>query len=78
MVTALPMAPAIRFHMSLEVSNLERSLAFYRNLFGREPAKCRRDYAKFEMDIPPSKTHSVLTEAVRKLSSECAGNGSVP
>jgi catechol 2,3-dioxygenase-like lactoylglutathione lyase family enzyme len=53
MVTALPMAPAVRFHLSLNVSSLERSIAFYRVLFGREPAKCRPDYAKFELDDPP-------------------------
>ncbi len=53
MATALPMAPAIRFHLSLNVSNLERSIAFYRILFGCEPAKRRSDYAKFELDDPP-------------------------
>jgi catechol 2,3-dioxygenase-like lactoylglutathione lyase family enzyme len=47
------MAPAIRFHLSLNVSNLERSVAFYRTLFGTAPAKQRPDYAKFELDDPP-------------------------
>jgi catechol 2,3-dioxygenase-like lactoylglutathione lyase family enzyme len=47
------MAPAIRFHLSLNVSSLERSIAFYRVLFGTAPAKCRADYAKFELDDPP-------------------------
>lgn len=50
---ALPIAPSIRFHLSLNVSDLERSLSFYRILFGREPAKQRLDYAKFELDDPP-------------------------
>ncbi len=53
MVATLPMAPSVRFHLSLNVANLERSIAFYRVLFGREPAKCRPDYAKFELDDPP-------------------------
>src|SRR5215471_18171622 len=53
MINALPMAPAVRFHLSLNVSDLERSVGFYRILFGREPAKCRPDYAKFELDDPP-------------------------
>ncbi len=53
MTLALPIAPAVRFHISLNVANLERSVAFYRVLFGREPAKCRPDYAKFELDDPP-------------------------
>lgn len=41
------------FHLSLNVSNLPRSVAFYRVLFGREPAKCHDDYAKFELTDPP-------------------------
>jgi len=42
-----------KFHVSLNVANLERSLAFYRVLFGLEPAKCHADYAKFELAEPP-------------------------
>ena len=53
MPATLPMAPAIRFHLSLNVADLERSIAFYRVLFGTPPAKCRADYAKFELDDPP-------------------------
>jgi len=33
-------------HVSLNVSDLEKSVAFYRGLFG-EPAKLKADYAKF-------------------------------
>src|SRR5262245_22048104 len=44
---------AVRFHLSLNVSDLARSVAFYRILFGVEPAKVRADYAKFELDDPP-------------------------
>jgi catechol 2,3-dioxygenase-like lactoylglutathione lyase family enzyme len=53
MPATLPMAPAIRFHLSLNVSNLARSIEFYRVLFGAAPAKRRDDYAKFELDDPP-------------------------
>jgi catechol 2,3-dioxygenase-like lactoylglutathione lyase family enzyme len=53
MPATLAIAPAIRFHVSLNVSNLERSVAFYRVLFGLEPAKRRSDYAKFELADPP-------------------------
>jgi catechol 2,3-dioxygenase-like lactoylglutathione lyase family enzyme len=53
MIQALPVVPAIRFHLSLNVSELGRSLAFYRTLIGVEPAKQRADYAKFELDDPP-------------------------
>jgi catechol 2,3-dioxygenase-like lactoylglutathione lyase family enzyme len=55
MTVTLTMAPArtVRFHLSLNVSDLARSVAFYRILFGVEPAKLRSDYAKFELDDPP-------------------------
>jgi catechol 2,3-dioxygenase-like lactoylglutathione lyase family enzyme len=53
MSIALPVAPAVRFHLSLNVSSLDRAIAFYRVLFGKEPAKQRGDYAKFELDDPP-------------------------
>lgn len=50
---ALAVASTIRFHLSLNVANLGRAVDFYRTLFGTEPAKCRPDYAKFELDNPP-------------------------
>ena len=42
-----------KFHASLNVSDLERSIAFYRALLGAEPAKVRSDYAKFDLADPP-------------------------
>lgn len=53
MSLSLPTAEVVRFHLSLNVSDLGRSVAFYRTLFGMEPAKQRADYAKFEPDDPP-------------------------
>jgi len=53
MNTTLPVAPSVRFHLSLNISSLERSIEFYRTLFNKEPAKQRADYAKFELDDPP-------------------------
>jgi catechol 2,3-dioxygenase-like lactoylglutathione lyase family enzyme len=43
----------VRFHLSLNVADLAKSIAFYRTLLGAEPAKVRADYAKFEPDEPP-------------------------
>jgi catechol 2,3-dioxygenase-like lactoylglutathione lyase family enzyme len=43
----------IRFHISLNVSDLNRSIQFYRILFDLPPAKERADYAKFEPNTPP-------------------------
>jgi catechol 2,3-dioxygenase-like lactoylglutathione lyase family enzyme len=41
------------FHLSLNVSDLARSIDFYQRLFGIAPAKRRPDYAKFELEDPP-------------------------
>lgn len=43
----------VKFHLSLNASQLTKSIAFYRMLFGIEPAKVRDDYAKFEVVEPP-------------------------
>jgi catechol 2,3-dioxygenase-like lactoylglutathione lyase family enzyme len=40
------------FHISLNVSDLARSVDFYQKLFGMPPAKRRPDYAKFELEDP--------------------------
>ncbi len=42
-----------KFHLSLNVSDVGRSVSFYRALFGLEPANARPDYAKFELTEPP-------------------------
>lgn len=47
------MSDPVRFHLSLNVADLTRSVAFFRTLFGTGPAKLRADYAKFEPDDPP-------------------------
>jgi len=41
------------FHVALYVEDLDAAVARYRKLFGQEPAKVRRDYAKFEIEDPP-------------------------
>jgi catechol 2,3-dioxygenase-like lactoylglutathione lyase family enzyme len=43
----------IKFHASLNVSDLDRSVRFYAALLGAEPVKHYPDYAKFEIDVPP-------------------------
>lgn len=40
-------------HFALNVRNLERSLEFYRKMFGMEPYKVQPGYAKFDLDQPP-------------------------
>ena len=41
------------FHLSLDVPDLAGAVAFYRELFGVEPAKEKPGYAKFELADPP-------------------------
>jgi catechol 2,3-dioxygenase-like lactoylglutathione lyase family enzyme len=43
----------MHFHLSLNVSDIDRSVAFYEKVFGTPPAKHRADYAKFEVADPP-------------------------
>src|SRR5262249_56331886 len=43
----------VKFHASLNVSDLGRSVEFYTALLGAAPVKCYPDYAKFEIDSPP-------------------------
>lgn len=38
-------------HVSLKVSNLEKSVAFYRVMLGTEPVKYKTDYAKFDIEL---------------------------
>jgi catechol 2,3-dioxygenase-like lactoylglutathione lyase family enzyme len=39
-------------HLAINVSDVDRSVPFYRALLGAEPAKVRPGYAKFEPDDP--------------------------
>jgi len=41
------------FHVSLDVPDLERAVAFYGDLFGQQPVKRKPGYAKFELTDPP-------------------------
>lgn len=50
----------MRVHISLKVSSLERSLAFYSGLFGEEPSKLKPAYANFRLNEPP--VHLALME----------------
>jgi catechol 2,3-dioxygenase-like lactoylglutathione lyase family enzyme len=43
----------VKFHVSLNVADLPRSLVFYSAMFGVGPAKSFGNYAKFEIASPP-------------------------
>ena len=44
---------ALKAHISLNVKNVSKSIEFYQKLFGIEPLKVRRGYAKFDVQNPP-------------------------
>jgi catechol 2,3-dioxygenase-like lactoylglutathione lyase family enzyme len=44
-----------RVQLALNVSDLDEAIAFYRKLFGTEPAKVRDGYANFAVADPPLK-----------------------
>ena len=41
-----------RVHVSLEVSDLDKAVAFYSQLFQLSPTKLKSDYANFRMETP--------------------------
>lgn len=43
----------LKTHISLNVSNLEKSVDFYQALLGETPVKYKTDYAKFDVANPP-------------------------
>jgi len=44
---------ALKAHLALNVSDVSRSIEFYRSLLGIEPSKVRTGYAKFDVQNPP-------------------------
>jgi catechol 2,3-dioxygenase-like lactoylglutathione lyase family enzyme len=54
-----------RVQLALRVADLDGSIAFYRSLFGIEPAKRRPGYANFAVAEPPLKLVLIEGEADR-------------
>jgi len=44
---------ALKAHLAINVKDVEQSIEFYRKMFGIEPSKVRRGYAKFDVSNPP-------------------------
>lgn len=44
---------ALKAHLAINVKDVERSIEFYRKMFGIEPSKVRTGYAKFDVHNPP-------------------------
>lgn len=43
----------MKTHISLNISSVEKSVEFYKKMFGVEPFKLKADYAKFDIANPP-------------------------
>src|SRR5438093_11417023 len=46
------MSNSKKVHIALNVSDVNRSVAFYRAMFGADPVKRKPGYAKFSIDEP--------------------------
>jgi catechol 2,3-dioxygenase-like lactoylglutathione lyase family enzyme len=44
---------ALKAHVAMHVQDVPNSIEFYRKLFGIEPSKVRKGYAKFDVANPP-------------------------
>ena len=49
---SLPVS-ALKAHVALNVKDVGASIEFYRKLFGIDPVKVRKGYAKFDVQNPP-------------------------
>ena len=52
-----------RLHMSINVTDLEKSIAFYSHLFGEQPVFQKDDYAKWMLEDP--RVNFVLEKSAR-------------
>ncbi|MBD2610398.1 MAG: ArsI/CadI family heavy metal resistance metalloenzyme [Nostoc sp. ZfuVER08] len=55
----------LKTHVALNVSNIEKSVAFYQAMFGVEPIKYKLDYAKFDIANPALNLTLNLTDNVQ-------------
>lgn len=46
-------ANVLKAHLAINVKDVERSIEFYKRMFGIEPVKVRTGYAKFDVQTPP-------------------------
>ncbi|MEO6334121.1 MAG: ArsI/CadI family heavy metal resistance metalloenzyme [Pyrinomonadaceae bacterium] len=43
----------LKAHLAINVRDVDKSVEFYKKMFGLEPAKVRSGYAKFDVENPP-------------------------
>lgn len=55
----------LKTHIALNVTNIEKSVAFYQAMFGVVPVKYKVDYAKFDIANPPLNLTLNQAEAIQ-------------
>lgn len=55
----------LKTHVALNITDIEKSVAFYRAMFGVNPVKHKSDYAKFDLENPALNFTLNLTEKVQ-------------
>jgi len=53
MSTSTATVQALKAHLAINVRDVGQSIEFYQRMFGIEPSKVRRGYAKFDVQNPP-------------------------
>src|SRR4051794_39043506 len=43
----------LKAHLAIKVRDVEKSIEFYKKMFGIDPSKVRTGYAKFDVQTPP-------------------------
>lgn len=56
----------LKTHVALNVTNIEKSVAFYQAMFGIAPMKHKQDYAKFDITNPALNLTLNLSENVQQ------------
>lgn len=54
----------LKTHVALNVTNIDKSVAFYQAMFGVAPVKHKADYAKFELEQPALNLTMNLTDRI--------------
>ncbi|WP_231866909.1 ArsI/CadI family heavy metal resistance metalloenzyme [Anabaena sp. 4-3] len=63
--TEIKIMTVMKTHVALNVTNLEKSVTFYRAMFGLEPVKYKADYAKFDVSNPALNLTLNVTNSVQ-------------